>query len=69
MEEKNIERTVSSSVKIMSITQVGSSLGLIAGLGYAFKKNKSFWAYIGYGLLGSVVFGTIGNLGARVAIV
>ena len=44
------------------IAIAGSSLGLIIGLGYAFNKQKGFWAYIGYGLLGSVVLGTAAGL-------
>ena len=69
MEEKNLEKSVASDVKILNATQIASSIGLIAGLGYAFKKNKSFWGYVGFGLLGSIVFGTVGNIGARIAIV
>lgn len=51
--------------KIVNLTSFGSSVGLVAGLGYSFAKGKGFWSYIGYGLLGSVVFGTVTNLGAR----
>lgn len=51
--------------KIVNLTSFGSSVGLVAGLGYAFVKNKGVLAYIGYGLLGSIVFGTVTNLGAR----
>ena len=51
--------------KIVNLTSFGSSVGLVAGLGYSFYKGKGFWAYIGYGILGSVVFGTVTNLGAR----
>ena len=69
MEDKNLEKSVASDVKILNTTQIASSIGLIAGLGYAFNKNKSFWGYVGFGLLGSIVFGTVGNIGARIAIV
>lgn len=69
MEDKILDKSVASSGKIMNITQISSSIGFIAGLGYAFKKNKSFWGYVGYGLLGSIVFGTVGNIGARVAVI
>jgi len=52
--------------KIVNIASFGSSVGLIAGLGYAFSKKKGFWSYVGYGILGSVVFGTVAGLGAKV---
>lgn len=51
--------------KIVNLTSFGSSVGLVAGLSYAFVKKKGFWSYIGYSILGSVVFGTVTNLGAR----
>lgn len=69
MEDKALDKSVASNGKIMNITQISSSIGFIAGLGYAFKKNKGFWGYVGFGLLGSIFIGTIGNIGARVAIV
>ncbi len=69
MEEKdNLEKSVAGSVKILNITQASSSIGLIAGLGYAFSKNKGFFAYVGYGLLGSIVIGIAGNLVAKTVI-
>ena len=54
--------------KIMNIASIGSSVGFISGLGYAFSKKKGFWSYVGYGLLGSIVFGTVSGIGARVII-
>lgn len=51
--------------KIANITTFGSGVGLVAGLSYAFAKNKGFWAYVGYGLLGSIVIGTTAGLGAK----
>ncbi len=69
MEEKdNLEKSVAGSIKISNITSASSSIGLIAGLGYAFSKDKGFWAYVGYGLLGSIVIGMVGNLGAKIVI-
>jgi hypothetical protein len=51
--------------KIVNITTFGSGVGLVAGLSYAFVKGKGFWAYVGYGILGSVVLGTTAGLGAK----
>ena len=39
-----------------------SSVGLLAGLYYAFKNEKGFWAYVGYGLLGSIAGTTAGSI-------
>lgn len=69
MEDKTLDKSVASDVKILNVTQISSSIGLIAGLGYAFKKNKGFWGYVGFALLGSIVFGTVGNIGSRIAII
>ena len=38
------------------------SIGTLGGLYYAFSKNKSFWGYVGFGFLGSVVGYTIGRI-------
>jgi hypothetical protein len=51
--------------KIVNITSFAASAGMLAGLGYAFAKKKGFWAYVGYGLLGSVFIGTAAGLTAR----
>lgn len=69
MEDKTLDKSAASSAKITNITQISSSIGFIAGLGYAFKQNKGFWGYVGYGLLGSIVIGTVGNIGARIAVI
>jgi hypothetical protein len=39
-----------------------SSIGFLAGLYYAFTKKKSFWGYVGFGLLGSVVGSVSGSI-------
>lgn len=51
--------------KIVNITSFGSSLGMVSGLLYAFNTKKKFWGYVGYSILGSLVVGTVANLGAR----
>lgn len=42
--------------KVITYGSIGSSVGLVGGLIYAFRNKKSFWGYVGYGLL----FSTIG---------
>lgn len=65
----SIKRISEREKKIMQISSVGSAIGLIGGMIYAFKNNKSFWGYIGYGLLlFPIVGGTVANLGARAVI-
>ncbi len=41
---------------------VFSSIGSVAGLGYAFANKKKFWGYVGFMMLGSIAFGTIGGI-------
>jgi len=43
-------------------SQMLGSIGSLGGLYYAFKKNKGFWGYVGFGLLGSVVGYTLGRV-------
>ncbi len=68
MEEKIVieNKSVAGSNTVSKATRIGSSIGFIAGLGYAFKGKKGFWAYVGYGLLGSIVFGTVSAIGADI---
>ena len=54
--------------KIMNITSIGSSVGLVGGLVYAFRGKKGFWAYVGYGLLGIIAVGTVTGIGAKLLI-
>ena len=39
-----------------------SSAGFLAGLYYAFKTEKKFWGYVGFGLLGSIAGSTAGTI-------
>jgi len=64
----NLGKSALSYDKITNITQISSSVGLIAGLGYAFKQKKGFWGYVGYSLLGSIAFGLIGNVSSKLII-
>lgn len=50
--------------KINNAMAICSSIGFVAGLGYAFSKKKKFWGYVGYSLLFSVAASTAGYLGA-----
>lgn len=71
MEEKTNTSTDKSALaydKITNITQIASSAGLLAGLGYAFKKNKGFWGYVGYSILGSISFGLASNVTSKILI-
>jgi len=54
--------------KIMNATSIGSSLGLIGGLVYSFHNKKSFWGYVGYGLLFSIIGGTVAGVGAQIVV-
>lgn len=65
---KSFEKSALAYDKITNITQISSSVGLLAGLAYSFKKNKGFWGYVGYSLLGSIAFGLIGNVSSRLII-
>jgi hypothetical protein len=40
--------------------QIGSSVGGIVGLGYAFKVKSGFWKGWGYLILGGLVVGGLG---------
>jgi hypothetical protein len=51
--------------KIENITSIGSTIGLVGGLVYAFKTKKGFWGYVGFGILGSVVLGMTSKVLAR----
>jgi len=70
MEEKtnSVDKSALSYDKITNITQIASSVGLLAGLGYAFKKNKGFWGYVGYSMLGSIAFGLAANITSKILI-
>ena len=39
---------------------LGASIGIIAGVGYAFKTKSGFWKGLGYWLIGSLVVGGLG---------
>lgn len=54
------------SKKVATAGYVGSSAGFVFGLGYAFKTKKSFWGYVGYSLLFSLIGGTVASVPAYV---
>jgi uncharacterized membrane protein YfcA len=49
-------------MKNNTTTMVLSSVGALAGLYFAFKKNKKFWGYAGYFVLGSIAGHLAGNV-------
>ncbi|MFA6571875.1 MAG: hypothetical protein WCT77_11645 [Bacteroidota bacterium] len=48
--------------KMGKATYIGSGIGTIAGAYYAFHTEKSFWGYVGFILLGSIVGSTVGGI-------
>jgi hypothetical protein len=53
---------VSWKASDFSATYILGSAGHIAGLVYAFKKEKKFWGYVGFFFLGGIAFGTLGGI-------
>ena len=51
----------------MMLTMGLSSLGFAGGLFYAYKKDMGFWGYVGFGILGSIAGGAVGNIASAVA--
>ena len=41
---------------------IASSIGALAGLGYAFYTKKKFWGYVGFFFLGSIAGSLVGNV-------
>lgn len=39
-----------------------SSVGLAAGLYFAYTKDQKFWGYVGFGLLGSILLAGAGRV-------
>lgn len=44
-------------VQIYAIRSVASTVGVISGAYLAYKKDKGFWGYVGFMILGSIVIG------------
>ena len=47
--------------KKMTLTNVMSGLGALAGLYYAFSNKKSAWGYVGFFIVGGIAGGIIGS--------
>ena len=45
----------------MTLTNVMSGLGALAGLYYAFSNKKGAWAYVGFFIVGGIAGGIIGS--------
>ena len=56
--------SLEKSKKIMNASYIGGSIGFVGGLTYAFRKQKSFWGYVGYGILFSIIGSTVTGVGA-----
>ena len=54
--------------KVYNVAWAVGSVGFIGGLVYAFVTKKHFWGYVGYSLLGSVAFSSVGALGGFIII-
>lgn len=50
--------------RVQKAGAVGSSIGFVGGLVYAFKTKKGFWGYVGYSVLFSLIGGTVSSLPA-----
>ncbi len=53
---------VNKVAKAEMLTYGLSSLGFALGLFYAYKQKTHFWGYLGFGILGSIGGGAIGNV-------
>lgn len=60
-EEKEMRNEIMKDNKATIVgARIGSSLGFIVALGYAFKVKSGFWKGWGYTILGSVALGGLG---------
>ena len=48
--------------KVYNIGWAVGTVGFIGGLAYAFINKKHFWGYVGFSMLGSIVFTSLGML-------
>ena len=60
VKENNLDMENKNNKAILISTQIGSSLGFIVGLGYAFNVKSGFWKGWGYTILGSMALGGLG---------
>ncbi|MFA6569654.1 MAG: hypothetical protein WCT77_00245 [Bacteroidota bacterium] len=49
-----MERSVKIGT-VAKITSIAGTAGSVIGLAYAFKKQKKFWGYVGFMVLGSLI--------------
>lgn len=52
---------------INALPSILGSVGTLWGFYYSFSKDKGFWSYVGFGLLGSIAGGTVGTIIKTVA--
>ena len=63
MQEKYMQELIDANKKYRATLiggRIGSSLGFIVALGYAFKVKSGFWKGWGYTILGSMALGGLG---------
>jgi len=61
-----IPQTNTSPQEKSVIPSILSSIGFLGGLYFAYTKKSKFWGYVGYGVLGSVTFGIVGQIGVKI---
>ena len=54
--------------KVQRAASVGTSIGNIGGLTYAFMKKKKFWGYVGYFLLFGIITGSLTYVASEILI-
>lgn len=54
--------------KVIAISGLFSTMGLLLGLIIAYRKDAKFWGYIGNGLLFMVMGSLIGSVGSTILI-
>lgn len=63
IKEKSTTITIKSTImKDNGLAAALGGIGLIGGLAYSFKKDSSFWGYLGYGVLFSIIGTTTGKV-------
>ena len=60
--EVNVDSSAGNEFKLSKEAYILSGILSVSGLVYAFYKKKTFWAYVGYFILGSLVGSTAGQV-------
>jgi hypothetical protein len=54
-----VNKTGKTAITLLSLSLSASAAGIITGAVIAYKKEKGFWGYVGFMLLGSIVGGLV----------